>query len=90
MKRNSLDNAAPDYAYEPNNSSRAPSSQEIDYETQSFTSKEEMLSQRFKPFQNERDSTGKLIQRNQTLNSNGKKFNFLTGQQIILKTNSTR
>ncbi|KAM3145567.1 hypothetical protein pb186bvf_002341 [Paramecium bursaria] len=63
--------------------SKQPSSQELDYETQSFTSKED-------PFQNERGSTGKLIKRNSTFQNNQGQFQFLKGQQIIIRTNAAR
>ncbi|CAD8069284.1 unnamed protein product [Paramecium sonneborni] len=65
-------------------SSKAPSSQEFEFETQSFTSKEDLLNnQNFKPFLQERDSTGKLVGKD-------KKLHFLKGQQIVLQTSGSK
>lgn len=56
---------------------------ELEQETQSFVSRDDKHN-KFKPFQNERDSIGKLINRAKS-NETTSRFHFLKSQQMVLQ-----
>ncbi|CAD8072488.1 unnamed protein product [Paramecium sonneborni] len=64
------------------NVSVAVSQQELDQETQSFFSKDD-LKRKFKPFQKERNSIGKLIKRAKS-NETTSRFQFLRSQEVVV------
>ncbi|CAD8066210.1 unnamed protein product [Paramecium sonneborni] len=65
------------------NMSVAVSQQDLEQDTQSFFSKDD-LKNKFKPFQKERNSVGKLIQRAKS-NETTSRFQFLKSQELVVK-----
>ncbi|CAD8065163.1 unnamed protein product [Paramecium primaurelia] len=81
IKRSSIEQGGLDQLLEGNMSPIA-SQLDLDQDTQSFMSKDDQKNN-FKPFQNERNSIGKLIQRAKS-NDTTSKFHFLKSQQVVL------
>ncbi|CAD8088000.1 unnamed protein product [Paramecium sonneborni] len=81
IKRSSIEQGALDQFLEGNMSPIA-SQLDLEQDTQSFLSKDDKKNN-FKPFQNERNSIGKLIQRAKS-NETTSRFNFLKSQQVVL------
>ncbi|CAD8103386.1 unnamed protein product [Paramecium primaurelia] len=82
LKRTSIEFGTLEQLFE-GNMSIAASQQDIEQDTQSFLSKDD-LKNKFKPFKKERNSIGKLIQRAKS-NETTSRFQFLKSQQVVVK-----